>query len=329
MKPVRLIWVVLIAAGIIAGTWSDRPRDQPPRELGGYRVVEADFHVHSFLGDGVLSPMNVVLEARRRGLHAFALTNHNQVIAAKLARWYSRLIDGPIVLIGQEITAPGYHLAAAGIHRTVSWRQPATAAIRDVHDQGGIAIAAHPVAAYWPQLTADVVSRLDGAEVAHPLVYVDAAEKQELRQFFHRARETNPGLAAIGSSDFHALRALGICRTLAFVDRLDESGILEAIRAGRTVVFDEDGHPHGDAELIQLLATDPSPASLSKSREGRRSIQVAGVLAWIGLVGLLLVRDPRPDEANSLGLEAEAHQKDRLLSEAGGSESEEVEDSSV
>lgn len=291
MKPVRLPWVVLIAAGLVAGTWNDRPRDRPTRELGGYRVVEADFHVRSFLGDGVLSPFNVVLEAKRRGLDAFALTNHNQVLTARWTRWFSRRIGGPIVLVGQEITAPGYHFTAAGLERVVSWRQPASAAIRDVHDQGGIVIAAHPVAVFWPALTADVVSRLDGAEVAHPMTVVNPAARREIREFFRWAREIDPGLAAIGSSNFHAFHALGLCSTLVFVERLDESGVLEAVRAGRTVVFDEEGSPHGDAELIRLLAADLSPASPTGSEGGRPSLPFAGALAWVGLARMLLVRD--------------------------------------
>src|SRR6266545_2469852 len=37
----------------------------------------------SFFGDGGLAPWDLALEARRRGLHAFAITNHDQVLAAK------------------------------------------------------------------------------------------------------------------------------------------------------------------------------------------------------------------------------------------------------
>ncbi len=149
-----------------------------------------------------------------------------------------------------------------------------------MHDQGGVAIAAHPVAAFWPALHEEVVAELDGAEMLHPLVYFDEEEKRELREFFRRARQTNPGLAAIGSSDFHALQSLGICRTRVFVESLDEKGVLEAIRRGRTVVLDENARAHGDAELISLLeGQPPEPA------ERQPSISIAGAIAWIGLAG--------------------------------------------
>ena len=277
---VRLAAILMLIVGLGIGSWLDRSVEEPPREIGGYQVVEADFHVHSFLGDGVLSPFNLVLEAKRRGLHAFALTNHNQVIAARLARWFSRRIDGPIVLVGQEITAPGYHFVAAGLGRTVSWRQSASDAIRNVHEQGGVVIAAHPVASFWPALD-EVISSLDGAEVMHPLVYFEEQSTREIREFFSRAKRMNPDLAAIGSSDFHALQSFGVCRTLVFVENLDETGVLQAIRDGRTVVFDETGQAHGNNELIRLLDESKLPESPKRSTP----ISIAGALAWIGLAG--------------------------------------------
>ena len=280
----RLVFIFLLVVGLAIGSWLDRPVVSQPLELGDYHVVEADFHVHSFLGDGILSPFNVVLEARRRGLHAFALTNHNQLVAARLARWFSQKVDGPIVLVGQEITAPGWHIVAAGLRRTVSWRTDALEAIREVHDQGGVAIAAHPVEELWPALSEEVAVELDGAEMLHPLVYGDEKGKRDLREFFRRARQTNPGLAAIGSSDFHALQSLGICRTLVFVESLDEKGVLEAIRSGRTVVIDENARPHGDAALIRLLE-----ARALEPVEQQSSFSIAGGIAWIGLAGWLFL----------------------------------------
>lgn len=286
----RRVFILLLIVGIAVGSWGDRPLDNQPLKLGQFYVIEADFHVHSFLGDGFLSPINLVLEAQRRGLHAFALTNHNQVIAARLARWFARKIDGPIVLVGQEITAPGWHIAAAGLQRTVSWRTGALEAIRKVHDQGGVAISAHPVAEYWPALSEAVIAELDGAEMQHPLVQIDEQRKKELGDFFYRARQTNPGLAAIGSSDFHAMQSLGICRTLVFVTSLNEEGVLEAIRRGRTVVFDQDSRAHGDASLIRLLAGRAPKISAQPTL-----FRVAGGIAWTGLAGWLFLGTRDPD----------------------------------
>src|SRR5262249_29573331 len=99
----RLAWIAL-GAGAAIGTWSDRVEPRVPLFIGGYRVVAADFHVHNGVpGAAALAPWDLVFEARRRGLDAFALTPHNEVFSAKVGRWVSRLAGGPTVLVGEEI----------------------------------------------------------------------------------------------------------------------------------------------------------------------------------------------------------------------------------
>ena len=89
-----------------AGTVIDRPRENPPLTVGGYRVLAADFHTHSTTwSDGGLTPFGIVLEAERQGLDAIAITGHNQVSDAKAGRWFSRIAGGPTVLVGQEIVS--------------------------------------------------------------------------------------------------------------------------------------------------------------------------------------------------------------------------------
>ncbi len=84
-------WAAFLV-GLVGGTLDNTTSlDTAPPMVGDEYVLEADFHVHSFPGDGLLSPLGVVLHARRRGLDAIAITNHNQVLAAKMTRAVSRL----------------------------------------------------------------------------------------------------------------------------------------------------------------------------------------------------------------------------------------------
>jgi hypothetical protein len=87
---------------------------------------------------------------------------------------------------------------------------------------------------------------LDGAEICHPAVYVDASWQQQLEAFAARA-----SVAAIGSSDFHGLGPMGLCRTFVFATEATEQGVLEAVRAHRTVVFGPGGGVYGDPQLTQ------------------------------------------------------------------------------
>jgi hypothetical protein len=247
-------------------------------------VIAADFHAHpAIVSAAALAPWDLVLEARRQGLDAVAITPHNQVFPAKIGRWFASRTGGPTVIVGEEIRGPRYHLIALGIDHRIGWRQAAAATIDEVHRQGGAAIAAHPTAAYWPAYDADAIARLDGSEVMHPIVDVYESARGELRQFYQRGR-----FAAIGSSDYHGLGRLGQCRTYVFASDDSERAIVSAIRAGQTVVYDSDGRAYGNPELIRLAAQhgrlrDSEP---SRSDPGLLAIvsRLAGILGLFGAV---------------------------------------------
>jgi hypothetical protein len=279
---------LLLGAAIVAGTVADTPRPNPPLTLGGYHVLAVDFHTHSSMwSDGALTPWGLVLEARRQGLDAIAITGHNETWDARLGQRFSRLVGGPTVLTGEEIlSTPSYHMIAVGIARTVSFRQTAADAIDDIHRQGGVAIAAHPFPTFWEGWDSRAMTRLDGAEICHPGVYARALGQRELEQFAARAP-----LAAIGSSDFHGLGPMGICRTYVFATDASEEGILDAVRAHRTVVYGRDDRAYGDPALMRLAAD----AGGLRDRDPSRL--PVGWLDWVsrfgavaGLTGVIFVR---------------------------------------
>jgi len=288
MTP-KTLCALLFASGVVIGTLLDRAPARMPLRVDGYSILAGDFHVHAFPGDGALGPWALRDEARRAGLDVFALTNHNQVVAARLARWAARLTNGPIVLVGQEVTNPDYHLIAVGIERTVNADQPAAAAIADVHAQGGVAIAAHPTTAFhgWD---AAAMMTLDGAEAAHPIVHDSEVYRSDLEEFFQRTHQLNPRASPIGSSDTHVTPTLGECRTFVFVREASAAGVLDAIRNGRTVASDRDGRYYGDPDLVRLLERGTPAGRADGSRVWRRA---SLVLAWSGLLGMLLFGSSR------------------------------------
>jgi hypothetical protein len=228
------------------------------------------------LSAATLAPWDVVIEARHQGLDVIALTAHNMVAPGKVARWFSRLIGGPTVLLGEEVHAPRYHLIAAGIDTAISWRSSATDAVRETHRQGGVAIAAHPTKEFWAGWNG-AIELLDGTEVLQPSAWISPGAAEELREFYHRA-----GAAPIGSSDYRGLSSIGACRTYVFALDNSEQGILEAVRAHRTLVFDS-GHVYGDAALQQLAdgrLPEPAPAPGALSR-------ASGILGIAGLFGAI------------------------------------------
>ena len=246
--------LVLLVVACAAGWVADRPIAGARIELGGYRVVAADFHIHSSTwSDGALTPWGLVLEAERQGLDAIAITGHNEIGDAKVGRWCSRLIGGPTVLVGQEIIGANHpDVIAVGLDRIVDSGLSVAAEADEVHRQGGVAIAAHPLRQFWPGFDAAALERLDGAEICHPLIYQRAEVQDTFEAFAARG-----SFAAIGSSDFHGLGRLGTCRTFVFARDTSAEAVLDALRAHRTVVYGLEGRAYGDTALIALAATHP------------------------------------------------------------------------
>jgi hypothetical protein len=268
-------WAIWLAA-VIVGTLADHtpPVASGPDSHGDYIVV-ADFHVHSFPGDGALLPSALAHEARRRGLDVIALTNHNHQLSVRLAEVLAERRQEALLIPGDEVTAPRYHIAAVGVSRSIRWHQPAADAVAEVHADGGVAIAAHPSQVFWSAYDAAALAVLDGVETSLPMDdpkhMNDSKEKyrQETTTFYERARAAKPGIAAIGSSDFHYVLPLGLNRTYVFARELSTSSILEAVRAGRTVACDDRGNAIGPPELkkrvearcLRDAAADPTSAA--------------------------------------------------------------------
>ncbi len=270
----RAVTGVLLLTSIVTGTASDRVRVDPPLTLGGYRVIAADLHVHPAIAAGAaLAPWDLVLEAQRQGLDALAITPHNKVFPAEAGAWFSRLIGGPTVLVGEEVRAASFHVIAVGITRTVSPHQTAAAAIADIHGQGGVAIAAHPIAPYWPAFDTAAMAALDGSEVMHPGALRDERVRADFIAFYGRRPMT-----AIGSSDYHGIGRLGMCRTYVFATDASAPAILDALRARRTMVYGVDGHAYGDPVLIRLADQD------GRLRERAATHADSGALVWVSRV---------------------------------------------
>ena len=285
MTFARTLGLALTLAGLAAGTLMDRPQAREIPRVGDQFVLAGDFHVHAFIGDGGVAPWELAREARRRDLDVIVVSNHNQQIAARIATNPSwRRAGDPIVIAGQEVTAPRFHMVAAGVRDTIDWRLSASEAARAIHAQGGVAIAAHPTPGSWREPDEQAYALLDGAEVAHPGALGSERARRELAEFFAYAGARNSSLAPIGSSDFHFGGVLGLCRTFVFTEEVSERGILEAIRAGRTVAYGGGDRLIGDPARVRaveaLLANRPprwGPDGPSR------------LAAWAALAGLFVL----------------------------------------
>jgi predicted metal-dependent phosphoesterase TrpH len=279
----RTLSAALVVAGLLAGTWSESiPDPAARRSPAGEWILAADFHVHAFPGDGGLPPWALRHEAARAGLDVFTISNHNRVSTARLARWMSQQSPGPIVIVGEEVTARGFHVIAAGIEERVNWRTSAADVIRAVHAQGGVAIAAHPVKRFWPAWEDEALAIVDGYERAHPVIEKEKT-RSELASFDARIREIRPHVAPIGSSDFHWTGSIGWCRTYVLAHDRTAGGVIEAVRAGRTVAADRQGRLYGDPAVVS--AVEAAGGFIAPPAERYRWLSIG--LVWFGLLGMV------------------------------------------
>ena len=278
----------MLLSAIGLGTITDTTPAREPLRVDGYDILSGDFHVHAFVGDGGISPWMLQGQAARVGLDVIAITNHNQTLAGRIGRWAAPRSSGPMILVGEEITGRDFHLIAVGIESAVDWDQPARAAIEQVHAQGGVAIAAHPLHGFAEGYDEVALAGLDGLEAAHPDALAPTITPQ-FEEFYQRTVARNPEVASIGSSDFHTRGPLGMCRTYLFVKERTQAGVIDAIRDGRTIGRCNDERLRGRPELVRLL--EPHRDALAPPQKDVLS-NVATFLVWLSLV-LLAILGPR------------------------------------
>jgi hypothetical protein len=285
MRHLRLVALALLIAGILLGTSDDNAQPPGPGRQGGFHVLVADFHIHSFLGDGALPPWELLREATRRGLDVIAVTNHNQVFASALTHRLAS--EGlPLALVGQEVTSSTHHIVAIGIRDRVDWRLPSAAVIDAIHAQGGIAIAAHPLQSQWRGFDDDALRRVDATEIAHSMTRFMQGRAWELVAFFDRAKALQPHVAPIGDTDFHFNAPMGLCRTFVFAREINEAAVLDAIRAGRTVAYDNAGHAFGDPALVEMANAEHHRRAMPAHTRSR-TLSIA--LSLLGLFGMVVL----------------------------------------
>jgi predicted metal-dependent phosphoesterase TrpH len=183
------------------------------------RRGRADLHVHTLASDGTASVAEVLDAVASAGrLDVIAIADHERIDAAIAARHLAQDRGLPFeVVVGEEITTRGGHLLGLFLERRVPPLKSLRWSIEAVHDQGGIAIPAHPLVPLHLSAQGWVLRGL--LDDDNPLVHPDALETfnpTAIGRYGHArsvAFADEHGLARVGSSDAHALEAVGTAWT--------------------------------------------------------------------------------------------------------------------
>lgn len=196
----------------------------------------ADLHIHTTYSDGLLEPEEAVNYAvARTQLRLIAITDHNTLDGARHAYEYwqfHRAEFGRIeVIIGEEISAREGHILGLFLREPVPPHLSAEETVRAIHEQGGVAIAAHPFTHLLQFTGLKGIGRkigelpLDGVEVRNS-VPTELYSNLVTEAFNARHRRHTP----VGGSDCHYLPMIG--RTYTLFDGASPEDLRTAIRTG-------------------------------------------------------------------------------------------------
>ena len=179
-------------------------RIQLPPGLGA-----AEVHAHTLSSDGMVSAEQLVRDAAAIGLSVLCITDHDVIAPIEAAVELGREL-GVDVVVGEEVTAkfpPGEHIVGLFLERQVRMHMTVEDTVAAIHDNGGLAVIAHPFMPTWFASTTLRrarallrTHRLDGIEVRHTAPVPPWAWKQ-LDEFYAEHRDALG--AAVGAGDSH------------------------------------------------------------------------------------------------------------------------------
>ncbi len=195
-------------------------------------ALNIDLHCHSFFsGDGVSSPEALIAAARAKGLHGFALTDHNtcdgvQYLLDKgLMRTDGQPVDGFLIVPGVEVTTEDGHLLCFGVMLPNLKGTPAGEVCKIVHQHGGLAVPPHPYDLFRAGIRQSTLETLeiDAIEVFNAATTL----KRYNRQAFEYAQMR--GLPMTAGSDAHHEAAIGTAYTILQTEDFTLKGVLAQI----------------------------------------------------------------------------------------------------
>jgi predicted metal-dependent phosphoesterase TrpH len=177
-------------------------------------------HLHTLYSDGTASVAELLEHVERHtDLDVIAITDHERIDGALRARDIHESAGYSFdLVVGEEITTRRGHVLALFLTERVPALRPLPETLERIHDQGGLAIAAHPMAPLTPSVgrrsllaghaDPDPRHRFDAIEIMNP-----SAAGRVRRAARERLNADRLRLPAVGNSDAHVLEGIATAWT--------------------------------------------------------------------------------------------------------------------
>jgi len=194
--------------------------------------MKMDLHIHTrysrtkrWGSASLIEPRQLLDIAAELGLDGLAVTDHDEIdgslIVAELAPAW-----GLVAVPGIEVSTTAGHILGLGVTRRIPRGLHPADVIDLIHEQGGIAVAAHPL---------NVVVSLRKKQILE--LPLDALETHNARSFRNRktARlRADLLLGQTGGSDAHSIAEIGRGLTETRMRLTSYREVIDAIRKGKT-----------------------------------------------------------------------------------------------
>lgn len=190
--------------------------------------TKIDLHVHSLCSaDSIITPREIVFFAKKRGLTAVAVTDHNSVEGAKkIARETDFLI-----IPGTEVSSLHGHIIGLNVQEVIQTGLSADETVDKIHQQGGIAIGCHPFALFKGSVGKHLNEKFDAVETINSssVPFKSASRKADLIA-------TRLKLSKVAGTDAHVGQAIGCAYTLVDAEPTADT-VIKSIVEGRCQPF--------------------------------------------------------------------------------------------
>jgi predicted metal-dependent phosphoesterase TrpH len=190
--------------------------------------VKADLHVHTIYSpDSLITPEDLVFYAKKRGLTAVAVTDHDRVDGAlKIARETDFLI-----IPGIEVSSRNGHIIGLNVQEQIPKGLSSDETVEKIHTAGGVAVACHPFALFKGSLGKHANAKFDAVETINASAFPFNRSVRKAQEIADRF-----GISRVAGTDAHYGPEVGYAYTIIDAEPQVDA-IIKAIAKGQCQPF--------------------------------------------------------------------------------------------
>ena len=223
-----------------------------------------DMHLHTTKGasDSGLDPEDLAKEARKRGLTAIHISEHDRLWDRFLLQDYRERHSDLLVANGMEVSTDLGHILALGLKEYVGGIRRAETLRRVADEQGAFLVVTHPFRHFFDPvyfrrqgkepftLTPEQAAKLPVFQLVDAVEVLNGANTVRENVFALRTAQA-AGKPGTGGSDAHSTQGIGIYTAVFERDCATQEELLTELHAGRFFA----GHGLLNGELQRFTET--------------------------------------------------------------------------